>query len=287
LIPPDIRSPEAPRPEFPIEAVVLDLDGTVLDHKPSLDPRTRDAVRQVARRVPVVIATGRMYRSALPWAKELGVAAPLVCYQGAIVREYSSDGSLGGLLYSCELEPKPALVALETAREYGWHINAYQNDELICDQDRPEAYLYAHIAGVPINFVADLEPLLHKGTTKLVCVIEADDEKRRAVRTLHDALGGSARVTWSLPMFVEIVGPHVSKARAAEIALRGSRTELNRSLAIGDAPNDIEMLSSAAFPIAVKTAPPEVLKRVVATCEPPDAAGVADVLNALMLTGSQ
>lgn len=283
MTPPDIRSPDAPRPAFEVRAVVLDLDGTTLDRTPSLHPRIRDVVRRTARRLPVVVATGRMYRSALPWARELGVDQPIVCYQGAIVRELATDGGLGTLLYACELDAEPALVSLRAARAHGWHVNAYQDDQLICDQDRPEAHLYANIAGMPIHFVPDLEPLLHEGSTKLVCVIEDHEEKQRAVAILSDALGPSGRVTWSLPMFVEIVNPAVSKERAVDMVLQRLGLSLGVALAIGDAPNDIEMLRAAGFAVAVESGAAAVLGLAEASCGAPEDAGVADALEALGL----
>ena len=284
MTPPDIRSPDAPRPDFAVEAIALDLDGTTLDETPSLHPRTRDTVRRAADRLPVVIATGRMYRSALPWAKELGTDKPLVCYQGAIVRRLSADDSLGELLYACELDAEPAINTLRVARENGWHVNAYQNDELICDQDRPEAHVYARIAGMPITFVPDLEPVVARGSTKLVCVIENNEEKQRCVAAMKEALDGTARVTWSLPIFVEIVNPAVSKSRAVSLALRTLDLSLDHSLAIGDAPNDTEMLAAAGFAVAVRTAPASVLEEADAVCNGPREDGVADVLEALGLT---
>jgi hydroxymethylpyrimidine pyrophosphatase-like HAD family hydrolase len=137
---------------------------------------------------------------------------------------------------------------------------------------------------MPITFVPDLEPVLERGSTKLVCVIEDDDEKQRCVATMRAALGDTARVTWSLPMFVEIVDPHVSKAHAVQLTMQRLGTALERALAIGDAPNDLEMLSAAGFAVAVQTAPPVVLRHVGAACAGPQDAGVADVLEALGLT---
>ena len=49
-----------------VEMVVLDLDGTCLDFHQQLHPRIEAAVRQAGERVPVAIASGRMYRSVLP-----------------------------------------------------------------------------------------------------------------------------------------------------------------------------------------------------------------------------
>ncbi len=233
--------------------------------------------------MPVVVATGRMYKSALPWAIELCITAPLVCYQGAVVREIAAEGSIGGLLFACELRPEPALRALQIAREHGWHFNAYQDDELLCDQDRPEAHLYARIAGVPITFVPDLQPLLHRGSTKAVCVIEDRVEMERCVETLREGLGDSARVTWSLPVFVEVVNPAVSKAVAVDLALARFGTSLAETAAIGDAPNDIQMLEEAGFAVAVRGAPESVVEHADAVCELPEHGGVADVLGALGL----
>ena len=86
----------APAAAFVPRVVVIDLDGTTIDYRQQLHPRVRDAVRAVAAHVPVIVATGRMYRSSLPWAVELGVHEPLVCYQGALVREMpQDDGSPG------------------------------------------------------------------------------------------------------------------------------------------------------------------------------------------------
>src|ERR1700730_13839165 len=82
----DIRAAHPLAGAFVPRVVVLDLDGTTIDYRQRLHPRVRDAVRAAAARVPVIVATGRMYRSALPWALELGVHEPLVCYQGALVR---------------------------------------------------------------------------------------------------------------------------------------------------------------------------------------------------------
>ncbi len=283
MTPPDIRSTAAPRPEFVVEAVVLDLDGTCLDVDQQLLPRTRECVQRTAQRLPVVIATGRMYRSAVPWATRLGTQSPLVCYQGALVREYSADAEAGAELYACDLAAEPALRALQIARLENWHVNAYQDDQLLCDQDRPEARLYERIAGVPITFVDDLEPLLQRGSTKVVCVIEDAAEVRRAMSTMREQLGVSARVTQSMDPFVEIVNAAVSKAVAVEVALGAIGAALDRAVAVGDAPNDAEMLGAAGFAVAVRSHHDAVVAIADATCAPPQEGGVADALETLSL----
>ena len=108
---------EPARGAFVPRIVVLDLDGTTIDYRQRLHPRIRKAVRSVATRLPVIVATGRMYRSALPWASELGTHEPLVCYQGALVREAPRpDGSPGLTIFEQPLEAAAARRALAVAR---------------------------------------------------------------------------------------------------------------------------------------------------------------------------
>ena len=132
---------------------------------------------------------------------------------------------------------------MHIAREQDWHFQAYQNDELLCERDRPEARLYSHVSGVDFRLVDDLEPLLARGTTKAACVIEDPIEVDRASALLTRELAGIARVTRSNPEFVEIIDPEVSKAVACEIVCARLGSSLAESLAIGDAPNDIELLT--------------------------------------------
>jgi Cof subfamily protein (haloacid dehalogenase superfamily) len=282
----------APLPSRRPRMAVLDLDGTCLDLRDqSLHPRTRDAVRAAVRGgTVVVIASGRMYRSALPHARDMGVVAPLVCYQGAVVRAMPAEGDpviddfvLGRLLFEDPLGPAAALRGVALAREHGWHRQAYLDERLLCEEDRPEAYLYAEIAQVPITFVDDLEPALQRGTTKLVCVIEDADEVARCEALLREALGDAARVTRSLPQFVEVTDPRASKGVALARLAASVGVGLDEAVAVGDAPNDADMLQAAGYAVAVEGAPDSVLSIADAVCPPPAQAGVAAVLERLGL----
>ena len=269
---------------FVPRAVVLDIDGTLIDDDLVLPPRTADAVRSAVARLPVILATGRMYTSALPWARELQVTLPLVCYQGALVRELPRGGRPGAVIFEDGLPPAVALAAVEIAREHGWHRQAYADDELYCEEDRPEAHVYAAIAQVPIHFVDDLDEIVRNGSTKVVCVSEDPAVVEACVAALTAGLGDRARVTRSKDSFVEVVSPRVNKALAIELVCSTIGLSLSDAVAVGDAPNDIEMLTAAGCGVAVSTGRPEVLAAADATCAGPGEAGVADVLERFGLT---
>jgi Cof subfamily protein (haloacid dehalogenase superfamily) len=270
--------------------IALDLDGTVLDAKQGLHPRTRDAVHAaIDGGTTVLIATGRMYRSALPWARRLRVTAPLICYQGALIRTVPPNGTdTTTTLFEDALSPDVALHALRIARAGGWHVQAYLDDRLLCDQDRPEAHLYARIAQVEITFVDDLEVLVGaRGSTKIACVVDDAGGAAACEDAMRRELGDQARVTRSLPPFVEVTSPVASKGRALRRLCEHLGVAMADVAAVGDAPNDSDMLEAAGYAVAVQGAREDVVRHADALCAPPDRAGVADVLVALGLAPGQ
>jgi len=127
----------------------------------------REVVRAVASHMPVIVATGRMYRSALYWAEELLVQERWSATRARwSVRCHGRTALRARRSSSNRCAPVPARRALHIAREQDWHYQAYQHDELLCERDRPEARLYSHISGVQFRVVPDLEPLLEHGTDK-------------------------------------------------------------------------------------------------------------------------
>lgn len=271
---------------FVPRVAVLDIDGTLITDDLVLQERARQAVRSTAASMPVILATGRMYSSALPWAQELEVTLPLVCYQGALVRELPHGDTPGTVVFEEGLEPGVAHSAISIARAHGWHVQAYADDMLCCEQDRPEAHLYARIAQVPIHFVDNLDDVVRDGSTKIVCVSEDPAVIDACLLAMHAGLGDQARVTRSMDCFVEVISPRINKAFAIEIVCSRLGLTLRDAVAVGDAANDIEMLASAGCGVAVRTARAEVLAVADATCAGPDRGGVADVLEHFGLTGS-
>jgi Cof subfamily protein (haloacid dehalogenase superfamily) len=290
--PPPLDAPGAPRPVRPVRLVALDLDGTTLDFDQRLHPRTRDAIRAVvARGIHVVAATGRMYRSALPWALDLGLTAPLICYQGAVVRAMPRPGDpeLGGvpqgrLIAEDGVDGDVALAALGVARRGGWHVQAYRDDHLLCEAEGPAADFYSRIAQIYYELVDDLAVPMAEGSTKVVCVVLDEPGAAACEAALRTALGARARVVRSMPEFVEVTNPAVSKARALRSVCAELGVALDEVVAAGDAPNDADLLAAAGFAAAVAGAHPAALAEADVVIPAPADAGVALLLEELGLT---
>ena len=122
---------------MPIQLLAIDLDGTLVNDRLEMDPRDVAAVRAAsAARVAVVLATGRMFKSSLRYAEQLGLKGPIINYQGAVVREIAS----GEVWYRCELTVPMQQKVLARAEPKDWHVNAYVDEVVYTARARPEAW---------------------------------------------------------------------------------------------------------------------------------------------------
>src|SRR3981081_4399708 len=88
-----------------------------------------------------------------------------------------------------------------------------------------------------------------------------------------------ARVTFSVPEFLEVVDAGVSKGAALAYVCEKSGLDPAHLLAAGDAPNDVEMFRYAGFAVAPRNAFPAALAEADATIPPPEDDGIAELVE--------
>jgi HAD superfamily hydrolase (TIGR01484 family) len=112
--------------------IAVDMDDTLLDNSIQISPRTREVLQKsVAQGVKVTIATGRMYCSALPFARQLGLNVPLITYNGALIKNSLS----GEILLHHPVDSNLALEVLAFFKAHDWYIQSYVDDVLYVDKN--------------------------------------------------------------------------------------------------------------------------------------------------------
>jgi hypothetical protein len=285
------RAPE-PRsiePLLPIRLLALDLDGTLIGDDLVLPERTRQAiVAAVAQGVSVSIATGRMARSALKYARQLGLTDPIVAYQGALIRAMpaSDAGRVGRLLVHRPLAAAVTREAIEWTRSIGLdpHLNHLERFIIRAADARAEDYS-AFLGGRAV-LVDDLLAWVTRPISKVIAVSEEpmDESILRLART---RFAGRADVTISHPRFLEFLAPGVSKGAAVRWLAHRAGVPLGAVLAIGDQFNDLEMLATVGHGAAMPHAPLPVraAARYIAPPLPED--GAAQLIEQLVLAGPE
>lgn len=256
--------------------VAFDVDGTLLGESLLLRPRVLEAIAKMqAKGIDGCIVTGRMYRSVLPYVRELHFHAPVVCYQGAAVIDPSDDTVVSDM-------PLPNAVAVEVveyAREHGLHVQLYANDRFFVEQLNAYSQLYASISGVQPELVTSLRAAFDgRDSTKAVLIAEPDVAAAHLPK-IRERLDGRAYVTRSLPQFIEVMNPEVDKGRALAIVAERAGVTLDQVVAIGDSWNDAPLLRAAGFGIAMGSAPDELKAIADAVVGDVESDGVAEALE--------
>jgi Cof subfamily protein (haloacid dehalogenase superfamily) len=270
---------------FPIRLVVLDLDGTLIGEDFGVGARTQAAVRKaLAHGVEVAIATGRMPSSAMVFAAPLGLTAPLIGYQGALIRAMPKPGrKLGRILVHTPLPVTVAREVIAWARLRGLDPHLNHLERFIIRADDPMLDDYSRFTGARAVLVPDYDAIDHP-VTKIL----APGEEALVSAALADArlaFAGRAMVTISHPRFLEFAAAGVSKGRAVRWLARRLGVPLEQTMAIGDERNDLEMIAAVGHGVAMPTAPNEV-RSVARYIAPPLAdEGAAQMIEALVLAG--
>jgi Cof subfamily protein (haloacid dehalogenase superfamily) len=255
------------------QLIALDLDGTTLDSAGRISARTKRAVSAVRERgIDVIIVTFRAYRSSKPYAIELGLHLPLICVNGALVKDASDDRVL-------EEFPLPARAAQE-AVDYGVTRNhemclfigeCYVGSESVIAKYGTG---YAH----QWERADDLRAVVAKQSTLMVRYFGDHmftDARRDLAHLGTEYVDDWLNDTFELTLMRAGVSKHFALARFAE------RNGIAREdvLAIGDGALDAGMLKWAGRGVAVANAAPETLAAADEVTRSNDDDGVAEILE--------
>jgi Cof subfamily protein (haloacid dehalogenase superfamily) len=264
------------------QLLAIDLDGTLIDHDLTLRPRVAEAVqRAIEAGVVVAIVTGRMFVAAKPFARRLGLTAPTTCYQGAAI----FDTQTGAVIEETPLPNAVARKAYAYAKERGLHAQVYLDDVFYAEARNRYSELYAKLAGVePVIVPSLLDALAGRNPTKMNVIMEP--ERTSSVEAEITALlGESAYITRSNPEFVEMMNPAVNKGLAFTRVAGLLGVPLERTMAIGDSYNDIPLLRTAGFGIAMGSGPAELKAAARAVVADWAHDGVAEAIDRYVLAG--
>lgn len=261
-----------------MQAFACDFDGTLIGRDATLRPKTRAAITKAqAAGIPVIVATGRMFRSIEPYLADAGIREPVVCYQGGAV----VDPTTREFLLHEPIELEVAREAIAALAERGFSPNVYVDDQLFVESETEYSRAYSQFQHLPVTEVGDLLGWLERPPTKLVQVAEPPvlAELRPVLERQFD---GRMFVTTSLPYMLELGNPAVTKGSGIAFVARHLDLDLGHVVAFGDGENDVELLAEAGFGVAIETGHPRLLAIADATCAPPAEEGVAAVIEAVL-----
>jgi Cof subfamily protein (haloacid dehalogenase superfamily) len=255
--------------------IAIDLDGTVLDSRGRISARTKAAIaaaRTAGARVSIV--TFRAYRSSKPYALELGLHVPLICVNGALVKDASDDR----VLESFPIARDAALAAVQYGMDRGYEICLYIDEFYVGSAAMIEKYGegYAH------QWLRQEDLRLSLDQPTLMVRYFGDHRFEDARRDLaaydleevDDIIGGVFELS--------LMRRHVSKAWALERFAADLGIAREDVMAIGDGALDAGMIAWAGYGVAMANSAPVTLAAADEVTLSNDEDGVAVVLERLL-----
>ncbi|MED5803870.1 HAD family hydrolase [Gordonia sp. Z-3] len=249
----------------PPTLIASDVDGTLIDDENRVSRRTIEVLAAAAERgVDFVLATGRPPR----WIAEItdqleGTAAHVryaVCANGAILYDVEHDHVISAATMAPDVLEK--LVAQAYRQVPGCGIAAERAGRSAYDAATPpfvatSGYRHAWLNPDHIE-VGDDE--VHAEPAVKLLVRQPDMRSDEIAARLKDTVDGLAQITFSTDNgLVELAVPDTHKASGLRHIVELAQLDSSATVAFGDMPNDVEMLSWAGHGVAMSHGHPAAL----------------------------
>ncbi len=265
-----------------IRMIVTDMDGTLLDPLNRIPKENKMALQEAAARgIHVVIATGRMHRSALPLAKELAIEVPILSCNGALLKMATGED-----IFSSCIDPKMVCAMLDCMKERGWYVQLYSGERLLFAEYDDRSAAYEKAAGIKGEVVG--WDGLYKNSdkiNKMLSITADEDETDDRTGELSKEFLGKLKVVRSKDIYIDIMASDVSKAAGIRRLAAMYSIAMKEVLALGDSDNDSEMLAAAGIGVAMTTGTKGAKEAADFLADNKTATGVANAVRSYALGG--
>lgn len=259
--------------------IAVDLDDSLLGTDLKISDRNKKALSKAAEKgVKITIATGRMYKSALPYIKELGIEVPVLAYQGAYIKEPGT----GRTLVRKEVPREYVLSLIEDCKKDNLHLQIYTEDTYYFAQDNEYSRFYENQSGVKGMEVGDLMQVADCEPIKLL-IIDRPETISALYSKYNEAFSGRLQTVVSRPIYLEFTHIEATKGRALEQLATMLGIEREAVIAIGDSYNDISMIEYAGLGVAMGNSPEDVKEKADYVTSTNAEDGVAEIIEKFVL----
>lgn len=271
-----------------IKMIALDLDGTTLNSRKEITPRTVEAFRRAMEQgIHIVVSTGRTFHSLPKQIFEIQGLEYVITSNGAHITRLADRQQI----YENNIGPEAVLTVVDRIRDRGMSIEIFAGGWAYIDQAefddvaahgsdyRDAEYILTTRNPVPriCDYMAE-----HRDQIENISLnFRHMEEKRRWLEELSQL--PDITVTSSFRHNLEIGGADTSKASALAFLMDRLGVGASELMACGDSLNDQRMLQLAGVGVAVANASEEIKETADYVTASNDEDGVAKAIEKLAL----
>ena len=265
--------------------LALDIDGTLLDRQSDtpLTERTKRAIASVFETgAGVTLATGRTSNSAIPFSRDLGLTLPIISYQGSLTSNPVTNEIVRETPSTLCTSPSRLIRLLE---DRGLNPYVYVRDHFYVREMTDAVRQSEEFLKIKAEPVSDLVHGIQESPTKIVVV--GDAELIGGVTAMVDSnFNGAIAAMHTYDYLCEIGHPDGSKSAWPSANLASSLgVKREEVVAVGDSPNDIDMIEWAGLGVAMGNAPEKVKSTADIVAKPVSEQGLALLIEDLLSKG--
>ena len=266
------------------DALILDIDGTLVNSQKVVSEATRDAIIEAQKRgKTVAIASGRSISGIRRTASSISLeefGGYVIAYNGTTVVNCKT----GECIYNQMISTEMIAPVYEAAKEAKVGILVYhdQQKELLSGNG-VDKYIEADARACEItiretkHFVQDINFPINKflltGEPEYMCEVE---------KKMQEKFGDRLNVFRSDPYYVELLPKFVDKGVAVEKLMKHLDIKKDKVICIGDSYNDLPMLRRVGLGVAMGNAQKEVKEAADFITDSNDEDGIVKVIKKFM-----
>lgn len=266
--------------------VVTDMDGTLLNDDHEVSRKNKDALKKVIDSGKhVAIATGRIYTAARVYAKTLELVTPIICCNGAIIKNLEDDT----ILYGNPIDDDLCRKVIDICYDEDVYFHFYSEDTIIGQVLKNKLLFFSEWTKtlkeedrLKVDIVEDAMAWI--GTDKVYKFsIQDDDQERlnRIGRRIRRELNVDAYKSYY--NMLDVMSKGVSKGNAILKLAEIMDINSDEIIAIGDNENDISMMHAAGLGVAMENADEKIKIEANFITDTNNNDGVAKVIERYML----
>ena len=258
---------------------ITDIDGTIVNYDGTCTDEMRDVIKNILNTdTKIVLATGRMFMGAYHAACRFNIKTPVVCYQGAVVRDENK------VLWNALVNNDIAKEVINYLKSKNIHTHVYNDDTLYIDDDNKKIMdLYCNGRGTTYKVVDSLCDLELHSVPKILAVIEDGKIMESIKKELTEKYKGILTIVQSTSYYLEITDKNASKGSALNFLKKYWNLEDDEVIASGDQDNDIDMVKNAGIKICVGNNSEELKKIADYYCKSVNSNELVDYLKRFIL----
>jgi len=265
-----------------IRLFAIDVDGTLLDSTHQLRREVKDSVcRLAASGIKIALATARGPAAVREIVRQFDFSPWLICFSGGWIGELDSPSLVPkDVRRDHRISCDAARTILSTAFSHDMEPNVFTPESWRVRKMTDQILQESRIVNLRPSVVTNL--LAYGEEPSKIMLISSLDEASDVLLSIRESIRSFSTATFSKTNYLEVLPVGVNKAKALAVLTENLGFKLSQVAAIGDAPNDVEMLKEVGLPIAMGNASSEVKALAEWVVRTNDEGGVAQVAHRLL-----